>query len=118
MFEERLQNLCERIDGAVAVSLVDHDGITVESHSTSDGPDMEVLGAELLAQTQTIARDHRELDLGQLRQLSVTTDSYTVLVSSLTGSYSLLIVMNNQGSFGRARFEARRALLKFENDLV
>lgn len=118
MFEERLQSLCSRIHGAVAVSLVDKDGITVESHVLTGNFDLEALAAELLAQTQTIAREQRELDLGDLRQLSVTTDRFTVLVSSLTGSYSLLLVLSNDGSYGRARFELRRALLQFESDLV
>lgn len=118
MFEDRLRNICGKIQGAVAATLVDHDGITVETHAQNGEIDLEALAAELLAQSNTIARDHRELDLGELQQLSVTTDRYTVLLSSLTGSYSLLLVLNQQGSYGRARFELRRALLQFESDLL
>ncbi len=118
MFEDRLQGICGKIEGAVAATLVDRDGITVETYSQNGEIDLEALAAELLAQTSTIARDHRELDLGELRQLSVTTDRYTILLSSLTGSYSLLLVLSDEGSYGRARFELRRALLQFESDLV
>lgn len=118
MFEDRLHDVCSKIDGAVAATLVDHDGITVESYVENGDIDLEALAAELLAQSNTIARDHRELDLGELKQLSVTTDRYTVLVSALTGDYSLLLVLNREGSYGRARFELRRALLNFESDLV
>ena len=118
IFSERLQEICNRVDGALAATLVDHDGITVESHLTNGNLDIEALAAELLAQTQTIARDHRELEMGELRQLSVTTDKYTVLVSSLVEDYSLLLVLNTEGSFGKARYELRRALLQFESDLI
>lgn len=118
MFEDRLHNICSKIEGAVAATLVDHDGITVETYAENGHIDLEALAAELLAQSSTIARDHRELDLGELKQLSVTTDRYTVLLSSLTGSYSLLLVLNHEGSYGRARFELRRALLQFESDLI
>lgn len=118
MFEDRLHNICSKIEGAVAATLVDHDGITVETYSENGQIDLEALAAELLAQSSTIARDHRELDLGELKQLSVTTDRYTVLLSSLTGSYSLLLVLSREGSYGRARFELRRALLQFESDLI
>jgi predicted regulator of Ras-like GTPase activity (Roadblock/LC7/MglB family) len=118
MFENRLQDLCAKIEGAVAATLVDHDGITVESHMVDGNVDLEALAAELLAQSSTIARDHRELDLGELKQLSVTTDRYTILLSSLTGTYSLLLVLGSTGSYGRARFELRRALIEFESDLV
>lgn len=118
MFEDRLRDICSKVHGAVAVTLVDHDGITVESHVENGDIDLEALSAELLAQSNTIARDHRELDLGELKQLSVTTDRFTVLLSSLTGSYSLLLILSDEGSYGRARFELRRALIEFESDLI
>ena len=120
MFQERLQRICESIDGALAVSLVDKDGIMVESFG-GDGAtlDLEALGAELLAQTQAISRDHRELAMGEVQQLSVTTELYTVLVSALTASYSLLLVLEEKGgSYGKARFELRRARLQLEDDLA
>ena len=119
MFQERLQSICDSIDGALAVSLVDADGITVEAISDGSSLDLEALGAELLAQTRTISRDHRELAMGEVRQLSVTTELYTVLVSALTGNYSLLLVLEEKGgSYGKARFELRRAQLKLEGDLA
>lgn len=118
IFSDRLQEICNRVEGALAATLVGQDGITVDSYMTNGNIDLEALAAELLAQTQTIARDHRELEMGELRQLSVTTDKYTVLVSSLVSDYSLLLVLSNEGSFGKARYELRRALLQFESDLI
>lgn len=119
MFQERLQRICESIEGALAVALVDKDGITVESFGDGTGLDLEALGAELLAQTQAISRDHRELAMGEVQQLSVTTELYTVLVSALTGNYSLLLVLEEKGgSYGKARFELRRARLSLEGDLA
>lgn len=119
MFQERLQSICDSIDGALAVSLVDADGITVETFGDGSSLDLEALGAELLAQTQAISRDHRELAMGEVRQLSVTTELYTVLVSALTGNYSLLLVLEEKGgSYGKARFELRRAKLALESDLA
>ena len=117
MFEKRLQHLLQQINGALAVSLVDQDGIPVESAGGSDGLDLEALAAELLAQTRSIADDHRELDVGEVCQFSVTTDRYTILVSALDKGYYLLLVLGDKGIYGKARFELRRALLEFEQDL-
>jgi predicted regulator of Ras-like GTPase activity (Roadblock/LC7/MglB family) len=105
MFETRLQNLLEQINGALAVSLVDRDGIPVESAGGSDGLDLEALAAE------------RELDVGEVRQFSVTTERFTILVSALDKGYYLLMVLGDRGIYGKARFELRRALLEFEQDL-
>ena len=75
MFESRLQHVLEQIDGALAVSLVGQDGIPVESAGGKEGLDLDALAAELLAQTKSITDDHRELDVGEVRQFSVTTDT-------------------------------------------
>ncbi len=117
MFESRLQHVLEQIDGALAVSLVGQDGIPVESAGGKEGLDLDALAAELLAQTKSITDDHREFDVGKVRQFSVTTERYTILVSSLDRGYFLLLVLGADGVYGRARFELRRALLQFEKDL-
>ncbi len=118
MFRERLRELTERIDGAVAVSLVAKDGIAVESYGGEEqGLDLEVLAAEILAQTRSISDDHREIKFGEVRQFSITTDRYTILVSALSEGYYLLLVLGPEGIYGRARFELRRAILRFEADL-
>lgn len=118
MFRERLRELVERIDGALAVSLVAQDGIPVESFGGQEqGLDVEALAAEVLAQTRSISDDHREIEVGEVRQFSITTDRYTILVSALAEGYYLLLVLGPKGIYGKARFELRRALLRFEEDL-
>ncbi len=119
MFEARLRRLLDRVDGALAVSLVAADGIAVESCEADDrGPDLEVLAAELLDQVRAISDDHRELGVGEVCQFSISTDRYDILVSALTEDYYLLLVLGARGAYGRARFELRRARLDFEEDLV
>jgi len=117
MFSERLQRIHDRLDGAQAVSLVGKDGMPVESHD-SFGIDIETLAAELLTQVRAISDDHRELDIGPVRQFAVTTDRHTVMLSALTEEYYLLLVMGGEASVGRARYELRRASLDFEDDLI
>ena len=39
------------------------------------------------------------------------------MVSSLTKDYYLLLVLGTEGSYGRARFEMRRARLLLESEL-
>ncbi len=118
MFRERLKDLYERIEGTLAVSLVAHDGITVESFGGEEDLDLEALAAELLAQARSISAEYREIDVGELRQFSVTTDRYELLVGAVVEGYYLLLVLGSAGSYGKARFELRRATLRFEEDLL
>lgn len=117
MFLERLNEISNRIDGAMALSLIDKDGIAVESVSSDPSLDLEVMAAELVAQVRSISQDHRELSAGDVSQFSITTDNLTIIVSGVAQGYYLLLVLGRDGNYGRARFELRRARLLLEGDL-
>jgi len=117
MFLDRLNRISNRIGGAVALSLVAKDGISVESVSSDPALDLEVLAAELIAQTRAISENHRELEAGDVQHLAVATERMTVMVSSVATDYYLLLVLGPEGNYGQARFELRRARLLLERDL-
>lgn len=118
MFLERLNRVRNRIEGAVALSLVAKDGMPVESVSSDPELDLEVLAAEIISQVRVISDDHRELDVGDVQHFAVTTDQVTLMVSAVSDEYYLLLVLGDPRSYGRARFELRRARLLFEDDLT
>lgn len=117
MFREHLNRISQRIEGALALSLVARDGMLVESFNSDPHLDLEVLAAELVSQVRSISNNHRELDVGEVQQLSVSTDRLTLMVSSVASDYYLLLVLGPEGNYGKARFELRRARLLLERDL-
>lgn len=117
MFEERLESLRDRVDGAVATALVAEDGIRVASAEVEGGPDLEALAALLVARIRQLARAQQDLDLGSLRQFSLATERFDVLAGEVGAGYYLLLVLQAGGNTGRARYELRRARLDFEGDL-
>lgn len=117
MFLEHLTRISRRIEGTLALSLVARDGMLVESFSSDPDLDLEVLAAELVSQARSISNNHRELDVGEVQQLSVSTDRLTLMVSSVASDYYLLLVLGPEGNYGKARFELRRARLLLERDL-
>ena len=116
MFIERLQEISNRVEGALALVLVAQDGMPVES-VTSKELDLEALSAELMTQVRAISQNHQELSVGIVRHLSVRTDQLIMMVSALSQEYYLLLVLEAGANAGRARFELRRARLLFENDI-
>jgi predicted regulator of Ras-like GTPase activity (Roadblock/LC7/MglB family) len=117
MFSSRLQQVAGRIEGTVALSLVAKDGIAVESLRLQQGVDLELLTAELMSQVRAVSNQNQELAVGKVRSFAVTTDRYVLMISALTDDYFLLLVLHGSGNTGRARFELRRAVLLFEEDL-
>ncbi|HWM94822.1 MAG TPA: roadblock/LC7 domain-containing protein [Thermoanaerobaculia bacterium] len=118
MFLEELSRITGRIEGALALSLVAKDGMPVESVSSDSAIDLEALGAEMVSQARAISDNHRELEVGNVQQLAVTTDRVTLMVCSVAPDYYLLLVLGPGGNYGRARFELRRARLLLEKELI
>lgn len=117
MYLERLSAISGRIDGSLALSLVADDGMPIESISTDPGLDLETVAAEMVAQARTISQQQKELSVGEVRQLTVSGDAMTFVLSALGREYWLLAALGPEASIGRARFELKRAELLFENDL-
>jgi predicted regulator of Ras-like GTPase activity (Roadblock/LC7/MglB family) len=118
MFLERLNEVSARMEGAVAVSLIASDGIPVESVSARRDLDLESAAAELVAMARSIAREQRELSVGELQQFTVSGRELTFLLSRIGSGYWLLAALAPEASLGRARFEMKRATLLFEDDLA
>lgn len=120
MFADRLERVQQRLgDGVLAVSLVAEDGIPVESVSNDASLDLELIAAELMSQVRAVSQDHQELSVGRVRQFSLSTEKLVFLIGALTEEYYLLLVLAaGSSNFGRARFELRRAVLAFEEDLI
>lgn len=117
MFLEQLSGISGRIDGAIALSLVDRDGIPVESVSASPELDLEAVAAELVSQVRSISMQQQELSVGPVKQFTVVAERMTFIVSAVADSYYLLLALAPSGSVGRARFELKRATLKLEDEL-
>lgn len=117
MFLDRLSTVSSRITGALALSLIAGDGIPVESFSADPEIDIDALAAEMMAHLHGISADNRDLQVGDVQHLAVTTDRLTLMVSALSPGYYLLLVLDDPTSFGRARFELKRARLLFEGEL-
>lgn len=119
MFIDRLEQLSSKIGTEVQMlSLVAKDGIPVETVPASPAFDVELLAAEFMAQVSAISKNHQELDVGRVRQLTVATERMTVMASAVSEDYFLLLVLAGETPQGRARFELRRATLAFEDDLA
>jgi len=117
MYRERLQQVSDRVGGDVILSLVAKDGIRVDTVGHAENLDFDALVAEFMSQVQSLGTSHRALDVGDLSQMTITTDRYAVIVSALTNEYYLFLVTEGELARGRALFELRRARLLFESDL-
>jgi predicted regulator of Ras-like GTPase activity (Roadblock/LC7/MglB family) len=107
VFKQALAAIRDRVEGALAVSLIGLDGIAVESINNGDVP-LDVLGAEFGGFIKSI-RPNAELNTGEVLQFALVTEKYITFLSAITPEYFVLLVMKPDGNYGRARFELAKA---------
>ena len=118
MLHDRLQDLSGRIADARALALVAADGILVETVGEDSPLDLEVTAAELTNQLKQMSANERGMSLAAVRELSIVTASYSIIMSALSREHYLLLVLGEGGTHGRARFELRRAALLLAEELA
>lgn len=117
MFRQVLEQIRDRVDGTLAVSLIGLDGIAIEAVNHDSVP-LDTMGAEFGGFIKSIRVANTELNTGDVLQFSLVTEKYIAFLSAVTGDYYVLLVMKPDGNFGRARFELSRARHVLRDELV
>lgn len=117
MFKDVLASIRDKVDGALAVSLIGLDGIAIESVNPGKVP-LDVLGAEFGGFIKSIRLSNTELNTGAVEQFSLVTEKYVTFLSAVTDEYFVLLVMKPDGNYGRARFELARAKHVLRDELT
>lgn len=117
MFRDVLTGVRDRVEGAVAASLIGLDGIAVETVGDRSIP-LDVLGAEFGSFIKSIQHTNTELETGEVLQFSLVTEKFITFLSEVTPEYYILLVLQPDGNYGRARFELAKAKVLLRDELI
>jgi len=117
VFKDVLAGIRDRVQGAMAVSLIGLDGIAIETIQGGD-VQLEVLGAEFGGFIKSIQGANTELNTGDVLQFSLVTEKYITFLSEVTPEYYILLVLKPDGNYGRARFELSKAKHLLRDELI
>jgi predicted regulator of Ras-like GTPase activity (Roadblock/LC7/MglB family) len=117
VFREVLQGIRDRVDGALAVSLIGLDGIAIDSIKDASVP-LDVMGAEFGGFVKSVRLSNTDLDTGDVLQFALVTEKFITFLSAITPEYYVLLVMRPDGNYGRARFELAKAKHLLRDELV
>lgn len=117
-FREHLQEVCQRVDGSVACTLIGVDGIEVDTHVV-DGAEVDV--KSLLVEYSGVFRMAREAaeahEAGGVAELSIQTDKVLTVARLVTPEYYMVVALTPGGNFGKARYMLRVTAPKLEAEL-
>jgi predicted regulator of Ras-like GTPase activity (Roadblock/LC7/MglB family) len=117
MFKEVLQGIRDRVEGALAVSLIGLDGIAIDSIK-DDAVALDVMGAEFGGFVKSVRLSNTDLDTGDVLQFALVTEKFITFLSAVTPEYYVLLVLRPDGNYGRARFELAKAKHLLRDELI
>ncbi|HEU4402940.1 MAG TPA: hypothetical protein VFT43_12625 [Candidatus Polarisedimenticolia bacterium] len=107
-FREHLQEVCQKVEGAVACSLMGIDGIEVDTH-VNDAGDVDF--RTLLVEYSGLLRSAREAaeanQAGGVAEVSVSTDKLVAVARVVSPEYFMVVALTPDGNLGKARFLLR-----------
>ncbi len=114
-----LANLLADAEEALGVVFVDEEGEIVDFAAKQDSEvDFQLMGAYLGIYAQRVVSLAREEELGQPQLLYIDCQGLTILVSSLSGGYSLGVVQDSSTGLGRISRSLERAAADLEREVL
>ena len=108
MFREHIQKVIDRLDGGIAGVLMGFDGITVDSYAREGYggalPDVQTLAMEFAHLVSQARRTVQSLDAGALVEVTIRTESVTLVIAVITEEYFLACAMMPEAHVGKARY--------------
>lgn len=112
-----LQEILNRVPGALGAAVVGVDGIAVEKVATGKETNIDLLSAEGINVVKRAVSSMRDGGAGSLEELSITGQSRTVILRALGSDYYLCLVIGPETLTGRARYEVWKAGLQLQETL-
>ena len=110
-FKEDLQQICGKVDGTFAASVMGFDGIPIETveAQAAGGIEMQNLLVEYSGIISQVRQAAETLQMGKASEVSIRTEKLVALARPLTPDYFVVLAMSPEGNVGRARYELRVA---------
>ena len=115
-FREALQGIARRVPETQLLIVMGTDGIPIDKLVVQPDPNLEAVAAEYTTLLRASLLAASDTNLGDLRELSVTTEKMVALLVAITKEYFLFAALNPGAFLGRARFALKVASASLENE--
>ena len=117
-FKENLTAICTGLPETFVVTLMDHDGIsvdTVQSHQTDI--DINAYFIEITGVFAQAVRTAEQMQTGAVNELVLKSERVTAVLRPVGSGYYLALAMTPNGNTGKARYLLRIAAPKLQQEL-
>jgi predicted regulator of Ras-like GTPase activity (Roadblock/LC7/MglB family) len=117
-FKPVLQDLIDRVPGALGVIFADWEGEAVDQVSKIGEYELKVIGAHKGIILTSMRQAMRDLETDVLEEIVVTTERSQTLILPVTQDYYLVMTLDRGDMLGRALFEARRTITALRKEVT
>jgi predicted regulator of Ras-like GTPase activity (Roadblock/LC7/MglB family) len=108
MFREALHDLVQGVDGGLASTVMDLEGIPIESFTReSSSKDIEAVGVDASVLVKSVLRATEMLDGGAAQEVSVRSDRLVTLIRVVNETYFITLTLTPGANIGKARYLLR-----------
>lgn len=119
-FQEKLQQLVERVEGGIACVLMGSDGLTIDSYHLADDQtpfDPATFGIECTGLLQQISTITQRTRFGDPLEFVIRSEHHTAIFRFLTEEYFILLLLTPDGNAGKGRYLLRTASSSLREEL-
>lgn len=111
MFQERLKQVVDNVEGSVACVLMGFDGISLDTYVASDSNSKDLniqdVGLEYSVVLKQIRNTADLLESGNVQEVAITSEKLTTLVRVLNDEYFVALALRPGGNYGKGRYLLR-----------
>lgn len=105
-----LENILNSVDGALSVMVMGYDGIAIDEVAKEcEEIDMQLLAVEYATVLKEIKRAVEVIKSGDLEEVSIATATTNSVIRVINNDFFIILIMSNDGNFGKGRFKLRVA---------
>jgi predicted regulator of Ras-like GTPase activity (Roadblock/LC7/MglB family) len=117
-FRETLKGLVDNVTGGQGAVMMGYDGIPIDEFVLGDASlDVQLLSVEYATLLKEIKRTVELLQIGEMEEISITTDLSRVIVRPVSQEFFVVLVLDREGNFGKGRFLLKREAPKLAEEL-
>lgn len=107
-FNKVVADMVGAVPGSLAAVIMASDGIAIAEHvDPSSTLDIQTLGVEYTSVLSEIKKATEVLEAGRLEELTVCSDTLTLIVRLITDEYFLAMALSPEGNYGKGRYMVR-----------
>ncbi len=112
-FNDIVTELVESVTGGIAAVIMATDGIALAEYvKPGQSLDIQTMAVEYTSVLSEIRKASEVLQAGKLEELTVCTESLTLILRVITDEYFIAVVLSSNGNYGKGRYLIRMAAPK------